>query len=94
MFTAEELGDQKPTRLLRRMQQLLGEKAGTTDGSIIKELFMQWLPTNVQMVQAAASEKIALEELAILEDKIMEVATPSITTVAAPSHPMSDIEKL
>ena len=42
LFTADELGDQKPTRLLRRMQQLLGEKEGTADGSTIKELFMQW----------------------------------------------------
>ena len=40
-FTAEHLGDWKPTQLLRPMQQLLGEKAMTMDGSLIKELFME-----------------------------------------------------
>ena len=80
--------------LLRQMQQLLSEKAGTTDGSIIKELFMQLLPTNIQMVLAATSEKTPLEELVTLADKIIEVATPSIATVAVPSQPMSEIEQL
>ena len=62
LFTAEDLGDRKPMQLLHRMQQLLAEKAVTTDGSLIKELFMQQLPTNVRMVLAAASEKTPLEE--------------------------------
>ena len=38
---AEEFGDQKQTWLLHQMQELLGEKAGTTNGSIIRELFIQ-----------------------------------------------------
>ena len=69
-------------QLLRRMQQLLGEKAVTTEGSLIKEQSMQWLPTNVRMVLAATSEKMPLEELVALADKIMEVALLSIATVA------------
>ena len=94
LFTAEDLGDRKPTQLLRRMQQLLGEKVTTTDDSFIKELFMQRLPTNVRMVLAAASDKTPLEELAALADKIMEVAIPSIATVATPSHATSEADNL
>ena len=78
LFTAEELGDRKPMQLLRRMQLLMEDKAGTTDGSIIKELFMQRLPQNVRMVLASVIESTLLEELAILADKIKEVATPPL----------------
>ena len=37
LLTAEELGDRKPTQLLRRMQQLLGDAAGSNpDNSFLR----------------------------------------------------------
>ena len=92
LFNAEELGDRKPTQLLRRMQQLLGDKASSTDASFLRELFLQRLPPNVRMV-LASSDTTDLEKLAQLADKIVEVATPvQISTV---SHsPDSEISLL
>ena len=48
LLNAEQLGDRKPTQLLRRMQQLLGERQ--LEPSIMTQLFLQRLPTNAQAV--------------------------------------------
>ena len=40
LFTGKELGDWKPTQLLRRMQQLIRDAAGPNlDNSVLRELF-------------------------------------------------------
>ena len=50
LFNAKEFGDRKPSQLLRHMQQFLGDKASNTDGAFMRELFLQWLCSNVCMV--------------------------------------------
>ena len=84
LFTAEELGDCTPSQLLRRLQQLIGDTAGPNpDNTFLRELFLQRLPGHVRMV-LASSGAMTLEALATLADKVMEVASPSVsaTTVA------------
>ncbi|CAN7937942.1 unnamed protein product, partial [Ixodes hexagonus] len=85
LVSAEELGDRRPSQLLRQMQALLGERAATFDSQFLKELFLQRLPPSVQMILATASD-LSLPALALHADKIMEVAnqhpaTPTVSSV-------------
>ena len=75
------------------MQQLLGDSAGPNpDNKFLRELFLQRLPNNVQMVLASAGD-MSLEALAQLADKIMEVATPMVSAVHI-SPLSSEVEQL
>ena len=91
LFNAEELGDRKPTQLLRRMQQLLGERASTTDSTFLRELFLQRLPSNVRMVLASTNTTATLEELAELADKVVEVAAPTVAATSVSPGPSPEI---
>ena len=63
LFSAEELGDRKPTQLLRRLQQLACDTPGA-DGAFLRELFLQRLPSNVRMVLASTRSDTPINELA------------------------------
>ncbi|KAJ8043655.1 hypothetical protein HOLleu_10849 [Holothuria leucospilota] len=78
LLISKELGDRKPTQLLRRMHQLLGDRQ--LESSILKQLFVQRLPTNVQLILASLSDTVDIESLATIADKIVE-ANPTQTPV-------------
>ena len=91
LLTDVDLGDRKPTQLLRRMEQLLG--ACKLEESILVQLFLR-LPSSVQLVLASSGDDLKLEKLAKLADHIVEVATPTVSSVSAPSNDASEITRL
>jgi hypothetical protein len=72
LLHAEELGDRKPTQLYRRMQQLLGDIQ--LEPSIMKQFFLQRLPSNAQLILASTADEMDTTSLAKMADKIVEAA--------------------
>ena len=84
LLIAEELGDRKPAQLLRRMNQLLA--GNTLEDSIFKQLFLQRLPTNVQLILATSAVTVTIEQLGATADKILEVTLiqPQLSSIDTP----------
>ena len=80
LLISEELGDRKPSQLLRKTRQLLGDR--TLEDGILRQLFLQRLPTNVQLILASTADTVTLDDLSLLADKIVEVAVPSPSIAA------------
>ena len=87
LFTGEELGDRKPTQLLRKMQQLLGDRPGI-DPSFLQELRI--LAEVAPECLASTPEGTALSTLAEMAYKVMEFAAPSGSVAALKTHPPND----
>ena len=86
LLTAEELGDRKPSQLLRRMQQLLGDSGPAPDSAFVRQLFLQRLPPSVRMVLASSSSNLSLQQLAEMADRILEVShVPTVAPVTDPN---------
>ena len=58
---------------------MLGDN--TLENTILKQLFLQRLPTNVQLISASTKEAVDIEQLADLADKIIEVSSPLFSTM-------------
>lgn len=67
-----DLGDQKPSYLLREMRNLAGTSISL---ELLKTLWLQRLPGNIQAILAVSSED--LEHLTVMADKIFETTTSS-----------------
>ena len=85
LLTAKQLGDKKTSQLLRKMQQLLGENK--LEESILKQLFLKCLPSNIQLILASTSEAVNITQLADLADKIVEASEPAASAMSAVSAP-------
>ena len=95
LLSAEELGDRTPSQVLRCIQQLLGNMAGTVDPTLLRELFLQRLPTNVRMVITPSAGALSLDQLAQLADRIVEASpTPTIATTNTTAQLTDQVSEL
>nr|VZI31114.1 unnamed protein product [Spirometra erinaceieuropaei] len=58
LIKEESLGDRKPSELLRRMRTLLGDMQ--VDEKLVKEMFRQRLPADIQTILASGSQDLTL----------------------------------
>uniref|UniRef100_A0A5S6QJ04 DUF7041 domain-containing protein n=1 Tax=Trichuris muris TaxID=70415 RepID=A0A5S6QJ04_TRIMR len=81
LLAAEDLGDRKPSQLLRHMQQLLGNKTWSVDDALFRELLLQRLPSSVRMILASSIETMSVQTLAEIADRILEVTPTTVSSV-------------
>lgn len=80
-----ELGEQKPTQLLRHMRSLARDKVPDTT---LRLMWTNHLPPHVRAVLAVSesfSTQTALDELALLADKMME-QTQQVSAISPAAH--------
>ena len=73
LLSQEDLGDRRPSQVLRRMQQLVGDNK-SIDDQLLRSLFIQKLPTTLQAILVTAGT-VDIRDLAEMADKMMEVTT-------------------
>lgn len=79
LLSGLELGDQKPTQLLRRMRDLAARKV---PDDALKILWMGHLPASARAVLSVSKEP-SLDDLAIMADKMLEhMEQRNIATIA------------
>lgn len=85
-----ELGEQKPTQLLRRMRNLARDKV---PDSTLRLMWMNHLPPHVRSVLVVSdtiSKTAALDELALLADKMLEQNHEVSAVSSAAPMPLAD----
>ncbi|GFT87596.1 uncharacterized protein TNCV_4302231 [Trichonephila clavipes] len=82
LLTDLQLGDEKPSHLLRKMKELSN---GQLQDNFLQSLWLQRMPPHIQTVLSAYSE--SLDKLAIIADKVSEVVGASSTICAAKTVP-------
>ncbi|XP_039954165.1 uncharacterized protein LOC126755716 [Bactrocera neohumeralis] len=80
LLQEQELGDMRPSQLLREMRSLAGSEI---NDNILKSIWMSRLPSNMRLIISISNEPL---EVALLANNICEVSgTPHIHVVETPN---------
>jgi len=90
LLSGEELGDRKPSELLRIMKRR-AETLKVPD-SLMMELYLQRLPASVKSILAAVSN-LTVEKAAEIADKILEVTPSSNQIYSVSKSPSLSLEE-
>ncbi|BHF64206.1 hypothetical protein SprV_0200720600 [Sparganum proliferum] len=74
LISEEDLGDGKPTQLLRRLEQLAERQQ--LDSTMFKQLFLQRLPSSAQAILAPNIPSSSVQAQAETADRILEYYQP------------------
>lgn len=92
LLSEMELGEMKPSQLLRRMKNLAGDKISEPT---LRIMWTNHLPQSIRAV-LAVSENIAknsdINELALMADKILEQSRPEVSAVACIPSPSTSTD--
>ncbi|KAH8027785.1 hypothetical protein HPB51_009667 [Rhipicephalus microplus] len=92
LIAATELGDCRPSQLLRRMRQLLGGPSAPQKEKLLRELFLRRLPQSMVSVLVAAGD-VPVDTLAEMADRVADYSWAhslnAVTTLppATAAHP-------
>lgn len=78
LLVSEELGDRKPSQLLRRLTSL-STGDNTVSPAVLRKLWIGRLPKSVQTVLQISTAEV--EELAKMADKIMDIEQSNISEI-------------
>jgi len=87
LLTEVELGDRRPTALLREMQRLAGSKAPE---DLMKSMFLQHMPSNVRAILATSKDDV--QTVAEMADKIIEQTGSQATIAEVRRNPSDSLE--
>ncbi|KAH0821168.1 hypothetical protein GEV33_001623 [Tenebrio molitor] len=73
LLSGQELNTRKPSQLLRDMRTLVTDTQYVNE-SVLRELFLQQMPSSIQPILVAVME-IDLDQVAMVADKILEATT-------------------
>ena len=79
LLNMETLGDRKPSQFLRHIRSL----AGDTNDSIVRHIFLQRMPANIQPILATLDRDATLDKIAEVADQILEQTPAYNPTIAS-----------